>query len=242
MTHTTWLHWSGGKDSAYALYKFTQNENVAGLVTSLSTEFRRISMHGVREELLEAQASAIDLPLHKMFLPRDCSMQEYNELLAKEMATLKQLGATCCAFGDIYLEDLRAYRKKQMVDCQLATHFPIWKKEDTSTLARSIIDAGIKAIVVCISGKHFNKSFVGSEYDHAFLNDLPEGVDPCGENGEFHTFVYDAPNFETPVSIQIGDKVDKLYTPASNEDDSSECGAKPSWDTSFYFQDLVLDT
>lgn len=238
---TTWLHWSGGKDSAYALSKLSQQGKLGGLVTSLSSEFRRISMHGVKEELLEAQAAAIRLPLHKMFIPRDCSMQDYDQLLSSEMELLKSKGATCCAFGDIYLEDLRAYRQKQMDAVQLETTFPIWKEANTTVMAKRIIDSGIKAIVVCVNGKHFPKSFLGREFDIDFLNDLPQGVDPCGENGEFHTFVYDSPNFSSPIPIQLGEQVDKLYTPASEEDDEPECGAKPAWDTQFYFQDLHLD-
>ena len=241
MNDTTWLHWSGGKDSAYALSKLTQQGGqMAGIVTALSSEFRRISMHGVREELLEAQAEALGLPLHKILIPRDCNMEDYNTLIAAEMAEIKSMGATHCAFGDIFLEDLRAFREKQMDACQLETVFPIWKESDTATMAKSIIDSGVKAIVVCVSGKHFDRSFVGREYDHSFLKDLPECVDPCGENGEFHTFVYDSPHFSKPIPIVLGEKVDKLYTPASNEEDEPECGAKPAWDTEFIFQELGL--
>lgn len=240
MKKSNWLHWSGGKDSAYALYKLQQTNTVSGLVTSLSAEFRRITMHGVREELLEAQAKALNLPLHKMFIPKDANLEKYNALFLSEMNQLKIKGATSCAFGDIYLEDLRAYREKQMKPCQLDTDFPIWNEADTKTMARSIIQSGIKAIVVCVSGKHFDKSFVGRQYDLKFLDALPTAVDPCGENGEFHTFVYDAPSFSAPIPIQLGDKVDKLYTPSSKEDDAPECGAQPDWDTQFYFQDLRL--
>ncbi|MGJ8672310.1 ATP-binding protein [Rubritalea sp.] len=239
--HTTWLHWSGGKDSAYALTKLSQKEKLGGIVTSLSAEFRRISMHGVREELLDAQAEAIGLPLHKVLIPRDCNMQDYDQVLSTEMEHLKTMGATRCAFGDIFLEDLRAYRQKQMDAVKLETSFPIWKEADTRTMAKSIIESGIKAIVVCVNGKHFDKSFLGRKYDADFLNDLPSEVDPCGENGEFHTFVYDSPNFSSAIPIKLGEKVDKLYTPASNEEDEPECGAKPAWDTQFYFQDLLLD-
>lgn len=242
MNGSTWLHWSGGKDSAYALSKLAEDGQVAGIVTSLSSEFRRISMHGVREELLDVQADALGLPLQKIFLPRDCNMEYYNTIIAAEMAKLKALGATHCAFGDIFLEDLRAYRQKQMDACQLETVFPIWKEADTATMAKSIIASGVKAIVVCVSGKHFDSSFVGREYDLDFLNNLPDGVDPCGENGEFHSYVYDSPNFSQPIPIKLGQKVDKLYTPASNEEDEPECGAKPAWDTEFFFQDLQLST
>lgn len=242
MNDSTWLHWSGGKDSAYALSKLTQQGGqVGGIVTALSSEFRRISMHGVREELLDAQAESLGLPLHKIFIPRDCNMEDYGTMISREMAKLKTMGATHCAFGDIFLEDLKAYRQKQMDACQLETVFPIWKEADTASMARNIIDSGVKAIVVCVSGKHFDSSFVGREYDLDFLNDLPEGVDPCGENGEFHSFVYDSPNFSSPIPVKLGEKVDKLYTPASNEEDEPECGAKPSWDTEFFFQDLWLD-
>ncbi|MFC5050986.1 ATP-binding protein [Rubritalea spongiae] len=238
--NTTWLHWSGGKDSAYALTQLSKEKTPYGLVTSLSEEFRRVSMHGVREELLEAQAQALGLPLHKMFIPRDCSMQDYDQLLSSEMELLKSKGATHCAFGDIFLEDLRIYRQKQMDSVQLETTFPIWKEANTAIMAKRIIDSGIKAIIVCLNGKHFPKSFLGRKYDINFLNDLPPGVDPCGENGEFHTFVYDAPIFNSSIPIELGEKIDKLYTPASQEDDEPECGATPAWDTQFYFQDLYL--
>lgn len=242
MIDSTWLHWSGGKDSAYALSKLAQDNQLAGIVTSLSSEYRRISMHGVREELLEAQAEALGLPLHKIFIPRDCNLADYDAVLGSEMMALKAKGATHCAFGDIFLEDLRTYRQKQMDTCQLKTTFPIWKEADTATMARSIIDSGIKAIVVCVSGKHLNSSFVGRPYDHHFLNDLPDGVDPCGENGEFHSYVYDSPDFSLPIPVKVGEIVNKLYTPSSKEEDDPECGAKPAWDTEFLFQDLQLST
>ncbi|MEO1855818.1 MAG: ATP-binding protein [Rubritalea sp.] len=239
MNDSTWLHWSGGKDSAYALHKLTQQGGkLGGIVTSLSSEFRRISMHGVREELLEAQAAALRLPLQKILIPRDCNMEDYNSMISEEMAKLKAIGATHCAFGDIFLEDLKLYRQKQMDASQLETVFPIWKENSTATMAKSIIESGVKAVVVCVSGKHFDSSFVGRDYDLEFLNDLTEGVDPCGENGEFHTFVYDSPNFSQPIPVKLGEVVDKLYTPASNQEDEPECGAKPSWDTEFFFQEL----
>lgn len=243
MNDSTWLHWSGGKDSAYALSKLTQQGGeLGGIVTALSSEFRRISMHGVREELLEAQAESLGLPLHKIFIPRDCNMETYSAMISSEMAYLKTKGATRCAFGDIFLEDLKVYRQKQMNACQLEASFPIWKEADTATMAKSIIESGIQAIVVCVSGKHFDSSFVGRPYDFEFLNSLPEGVDPCGENGEFHSYVYDSPNFSQPIPVKLGEAVNKLYTPASEEEDEPECGAKPAWDTEFFFQDLGLDS
>ncbi|MFC4996072.1 hypothetical protein [Rubritalea tangerina] len=168
-------------------------------------------------------------------------MEDYNTLLLHEMNTLKQQGATTCAFGDIFLEDLKAFREKQMQQAQLQSSFPIWKQADTTTLAKTIIDAGIKAVLVCINGKFFDSTFLGREYDLDLLNDLPPGVDPCGENGEFHTFVYDAPHFSSPIPITLGAKVDKLYTPNSEESDEPECGATPAWDTTFHFQDLLLE-
>lgn len=197
-------------------------------------------MHGVREELLVQQAKMLELSLYQMFIPQNCNMPTYDALLKREMQKLKALGMTHCAFGDIFLEDLKAYRESQMKACETVTLFPIWKEADTTTLARRIIDSGIKAIVVCVSGKYFDASFAGREYNMDFLNDLPKGVDPCGENGEFHTFVYDSPQFKKTIPVRLGETVDKVYTPAKDESDTPSCGAEPSWDTSFYFKDLLL--
>jgi len=233
-----WMHWSGGKDSAYTLWKVLQDSpnSVGGLITSMSEEFRRVSMHGVREELLDAQASALGLPLHKLLIPKDASMADYGVMMQREMTALKEQGMSSCIFGDIFLEDLKAYRESEMTNCGLSCEFPIWKECDTATLAQKIIDSGVKAKIVCVSGKFFDSSFLGKDYDLDFLNNLPEGVDPCGENGEFHSFVYDSPLYHETIPVTLGEKVDRTYTPGGHDDEDCDCCK--TWDTEFYFQDL----
>lgn len=238
----TWFHWSGGKDSAYALWRLMQQQDVQGLVTSHSAAHKRVSMHGVPEELVDAQASALGLPLHKFYLPEGCSMDDYDAIIATEMTALKTQGATHCGFGDIFLEDLKTYREKQMLASGLECQFPIWKEADTTTLAQRIIDAGIEATVVCINSQKVPVELIGQRYDRDFLAALPESVDPCGENGEFHTFVHNAPNFSSPIPITLGEVMATSYKPADQEeaDDQARCGAKASWDTEFLFQSIAL--
>lgn len=238
----TWFHWSGGKDSAYALWRLMQQQEVHGLVTSFSGAHKRVSMHGVPERLVDAQALALGLPLHKFYLPEGCSMDDYDAIIAREMAALKTQGASHCAFGDIFLEDLKKYREKQIQAAGLECQFPIWQEADTTTLAERIIDAGIEASVVCINSKKVPAELIGQRYDRDFLAALPANVDPCGENGEFHSFVTHAPNFSAPIPITLGEVMATSYQPADQEeaDDKARCGAKASWDTEFLFQSLNL--
>lgn len=232
-----WMHWSGGKDSAYTLWRLEDSASVGGLITSMSEEFRRVSMHGVREALLDTQAEALGLQLKKLLIPKDASMEAYSAMMKREMGALRETGVETCIYGDIYLEDLRAYRESEMEACGLKCSFPIWKEADTATIARSIIDAGIKAKIVCVSGKFFDASYLGKDYDLDFLNSLPEGVDPCGENGEFHTFVYDSPSYKAPINVALGEIQGHSYTPGGDDDD---CDCCKTWDTEFLFQDLQL--
>ncbi|WP_018970410.1 hypothetical protein [Rubritalea marina] len=238
----TWFHWSGGKDSAYALWKLMQEREVHGLVTSHSSAHKRVSMHGVAEALVEAQATALGLPLHKFYLPEGCSMDDYDAILAREMGVLKAQGATHCAFGDIFLEDLKQYRERQMRALGLQCQFPIWLEAETSELAKRIIDSGIQATIVCINSEKVPAELIGQRYDHKFLTQLPDSVDPCGENGEFHSFVHHAPNFSAPIPITLGKIQSSSYKPADKDeqDDQARCGAKASWDTEFLFQDIQL--
>lgn len=196
-----------------------------------------MSMHGVREELLDAQAAALGLSLKKLLIPKDASMLAYSAMMQREMRTLREEGVETCVYGDIFLEDLRAYRESEMLDCGLQCSFPIWKEADTATIARSIIGAGIKAKIVCVSGKFFDESYLGRDYDLEFLNSLPEGVDPCGENGEFHTYVYDSPSYKAPINVTLGEIQGHSYTPGKNDEDCECC---KTWDTEFLFQDLQL--
>lgn len=224
----TYFNWSTGKDASLALYHLQKqgNLNIDLLLTSVNSHHNRISMHGLKRELLEAQAEAIGLPLKTIELPEQPTMEEYNELMGSTVNQLKSDGYTNCAFGDIFLEDLRAYREKQLdgIKC----HFPLWKR-DTTELLHEFMDLGFKAVVVCLNGELLDESFLGRELDHSFLADLPENVDPCGENGEFHTFCYDGPIFSKPVPFEFGEKILRRYKKPNGE---------PEEHTGFWFLDL----
>ncbi|MCH7534572.1 MAG: diphthine--ammonia ligase, partial [Bacteroidetes bacterium] len=206
------FNWSGGKDSAFCLHRLMQSDEfeITTLLTSVNAHFNRISMHGVRVDLLEQQAKSIGLPLYKLELPETPSMKEYEELMTAALNEIKSDGVTHSIFGDIFLEDLKVYREKQLKKIGLEAVFPIWKMP-TDQLVREFIDLGFKAVIVCHNDKYLDKSFSGRLIDHDFLNDLPDDVDPCGENGEFHSFVYDGPIFREPIEITIGEKVYKEY-------------------------------
>ena len=192
MAHKSFFNWSGGKDSSLALYHLLKDKDysVEKLLTNISGEFKRISMHGVREELLEQQADAIGIPLQKLVLSEQPSMAEYEKYMMNTMMQLQQEDFTHSAFGDIFLEDLKIYREAQLAKVGLTAVFPIWKR-NTTALIHEFIDLGFKTIVVCINEKYMDKSFCGRVIDESFIKDLPKDVDVCGENGEFHTFVFD---------------------------------------------------
>lgn len=235
------FNWSGGKDSALCLYHVLQQKNysIAYLLTTLSESTQRISMHGVRQELLERQAQSIGFPLKQVLLPGNASMSAYNRLMENSMRPLQEQGITHAIFGDINLQDLREYREKQLAQVSMEAVFPLWGRP-TGELVREFIALGFKAVVVCVNERLLDASFAGRELDKSFLQDLPAGVDPAGENGEFHTFVYDGPIFTSPVKFTAGEKVHKTYAPAADPDDN--CYAeenKPAFDTGFWFCDLL---
>ena len=178
-------------------------------MTSVSEEFRRVSHHGVRQELLEAQAEAIGLPLTKIYLPSGnstpCTNEIYEEIMARVMDQFRAQGVFTVGFGDLFLEDLRAWREANLARAGMRGVFPIWKR-DTRQLARQVIAMGFKAILSCVEGK-VGTGFAGRPYDDRLLNDLPEGIDPCGEYGEFHSFVYDGPCFRRPLAVTVGETV-----------------------------------
>ncbi|AIM59108.1 ATP-binding domain-containing protein [Cellulophaga lytica] len=239
--HKTYFNWSSGKDSALALYKMQRSNayKVDRLVTSVNSTFNRVSMHGLRLPLLEAQAKAIGLPLQTIMLNADVSMSSYNEVMKTTMQGLITEGYTHAVFGDIFLEDLKKYREDKLKEVGVKGVFPLWK-QDTKVLLKELVQLGFKAITVCVNAKLLDESFVGREVDESFFNDLPENVDPCGENGEFHTFVYDGPIFKQPVPFTVGEKVKKGYAPTTNKDDN--CFKKDedtTWDTSFWYCDLL---
>ncbi|MDN3665706.1 ATP-binding protein [Algibacter miyuki] len=219
--HKTYFNWSSGKDSAIALYYLLQNKDfsVQKLVTTVNSHYNRVSMHGLRTELLLAQTEALNIPAQVIELPEMPSMETYEAVMLKTVNTLKRDGFTHAAFGDIFLEDLRTYRENNLAKHGIKTVFPIWKK-DTKALLTEFLDLGFKTIIVCANSKYFGADFVGTIIDENFIDNLPEGVDPCGENGEFHTFCFDGPIFKNPISFTIGEKVYREYDTPKTDDDS----------------------
>lgn len=237
-----YLNWSSGKDAALSLYKLQQDSeySVEKIVTTVNTDFDRISMHGIRTELLIKQAENIGLPLHQIRLHGEVSMEEYNKVMEMETNKLLDEGFTHSVFGDIFLEDLKLYREKYLEEIGLQAVFPLWK-QSTEKLLEEFISEGFKAIVVCVNTNKLDRSFCGRMLDKDFLNDLPEDVDPCGENGEFHTFVFDGPIFKKPIDFKIGEMVEKSYKPAKESENNCFTGDQKSWDTSFVYCDLLLE-
>ncbi|MCK8520260.1 diphthine--ammonia ligase [Aquimarina sp. D1M17] len=239
--HKTYFNWSSGKDSSLALYYILQQKeyNISKLLTTVNKDYGRVSMHGLREELLDEQAVSIGIPIKKIKLPARVSMETYNEAMKNATASLQSDGYTHTVFGDIFLEDLRAYREQQLESAGLQTVFPLWKR-DTTELLKEFIDLGFKAITVCVNAKFLDDTFCGRVIDHDFLKELPSNVDPCGENGEFHTFVFDGPIFKKPIDFTIGEKVKRNYEPSDNDDDNCFTDEdKKNWDTSFWYCDLI---
>jgi uncharacterized protein (TIGR00290 family) len=235
-----YLNWSSGKDAAFALYSLQQKGGlkIGKLVTTMNTEVDRISMHGVRRELLEQQAKSIGLPLHQISLPGNVSMTTYNRIMQEQVELLKKEGYTHSVFGDIFLEDLKAYREEQLEKEGVTAVFPLWKR-DTRKLMQEFLEADFKAICVCVNAKVLDESFCGRIIDQNFIDSLPEGVDPCGENGEFHTFVFDGPIFRDPIKFKIGEKVQRSYQPSEKEEDNCFADEEKSWDTGFWYCDLI---
>ena len=239
MSFKSFFNWSGGKDSALALYHILKNKNysVDKLLTNINHQHRRISMHGVREALLEQQAAAIGIPLQKLLLADQPSMNEYENQMRRTLNDLQQQNFTHSVFGDIFLEDLKKYREEQLAKVGMTAIFPIWKR-DTTELLHEFIDLGFKTIVVCVNEKHLDKRFCGRIIDTNFINDLPRDVDVCGENGEFHTFVFDGPLFSRPVTFTKGEIVYRKYATKKNENDNCFQPTKAE-EYGFYFCDLL---
>lgn len=237
------MNWSGGKDSALALHKLQQSQDleIACLLTSISQKYQRISMHGVRSELLEIQAKSIAIPLVKMEIPDMPSMEVYEETMRKTLSDLKEEGITTSIFGDIFLDDLRLYRENKLAELNFKAVFPLWK-QPTDRLIREFLDLGFKTITICVNEKYLDKSFVGRVIDEEFLKDLPANVDPCGENGEFHTFVYDGPIFSHPIEFETGEIVLRKYEAPKSKDDSDQCFSNEKEDPEkygFWYCDLI---
>ncbi|MEH0156809.1 diphthine--ammonia ligase [Limibacter armeniacum] len=228
------FNWSGGKDSSLALYKTLQSKKYEALMmlTAMSEEYERISMHGVRGSLLRQQVAQIGLPLATLQLPTTLSMEEYDKQLAKKMQGFRDDGFTHSVFGDIFLEDLRQYREDKLALVDMKGDFPLWKIP-TDKLMDEFLDLGFKAVVVCINGSKLDKSFAGRVIDRDFVKDLPKDVDVCGENGEYHSFVFDGPIFNNPIPYEIGETVHKSYKKEEGDEIHKE------WQTEFYYTDIL---
>ena len=205
----TWLSWSSGKDSAWSLDVLRAGgTEVTALFTTVNAAFDRVAMHAVRRELLEAQARAAGLDLHAIEIPHPCPNADYERIVGAFVAGARAQGVEAMAFGDLFLADIRAYREGQLAGTGIAPLFPLWGR-DTRALAGEMVDGGLRAHVTCVDPGKLDRTFAGRSFDRAFLTDLPDGVDPCGENGEFHTFVSAGPMFRSPVAIRVGDAIER---------------------------------
>lgn len=201
----TLLSWSSGKDSAWALHVLRQRGDVelVGLFTTVNAQYERVAIHGVRQALLEAQARAADLPLHTLALPDPCSNADYEAVMERFVAQCRDAGVTQMAFGDLYLEDVRRYREDRLRGIGITPIFPLWE-QPTRELAEAMLGGGLKACLSCVDTQRLSADFSGRAFDHDLLAALPADVDPCGENGEFHTLVWDGPMFTQPLVLKRG--------------------------------------
>ncbi|MBC5838070.1 Dph6-related ATP pyrophosphatase [Flavobacterium muglaense] len=243
MKNKALFNWSSGKDSALALYKISQNPEfeINCLLTSVNQQFQRISMHGVRVALLHQQAESIGLPLEIMQIPEMPTMEVYEAVMQETLGKLKNQGVTHSIFGDIFLEDLRKYREDKLETIGFQGVFPLWKIP-THDLIQEFIFLGFKTIVVCVNERYLDKSFVGRIIDQDFINDLPDNVDVCGENGEFHTFTFDGPIFSKPIDFEIGEIVYRKYEKPEKEESSDtacDTSAPDAFDFGFWYCDLL---
>jgi uncharacterized protein (TIGR00290 family) len=236
MNDKAFMSWSGGKDSALALYKAQQSGvPVNTLVTTVNQSLNRVSMHGVRRELLQRQATSLHLPLTTIELPEVPDMQVYEEAVRQTNRNLKSSGITQGVFGDIFLEDLKQYRESLLEKDGLQCLFPLWGLR-SDEVVKQFLEAGFKAVVVCVNSAFLSEEFCGRLLDETFFNDLPSSVDLCGENGEYHSFVFDGPNFSDTVLYEKGERVFKEYPSPKQGDD---CFTQPQPLSGFYFCDLL---
>jgi uncharacterized protein (TIGR00290 family) len=207
---TAWMSWSTGKDSAYALHVAREELGVeiVALLTTVTADHDRVSMHAVRRELLEQQAERLGLPLEVAEIPTPCSNAEYERRISASLAEGRAAGLDRIVFGDLFLEDIRAYREDRLEGTGITPIFPLWQR-DTRSLAAEMLEVGIRARVTCVDPGQLDPAFVGREFDRAFLDDLPPAADPCGERGEFHTFAFDGPGFGAPIDVVTGDVVER---------------------------------
>ncbi len=210
MANRIWLWWSSGKDSAWALRTLNQDpaQQVEALVTSINADADRVAMHAVRRTLLEAQGEALGLPVVVAEIPYPCPNGAYEAAAARVIAQAEAAGVTHMAFGDLFLEDIRAYRETLLAESQIEPIFPLWQR-NTKDLATEMIEGGLEAFLTCVDPKALDPKLAGRRFDHQLLEELPASVDPCGENGEFHTFVTRSPDFSVDVPVSVGERVER---------------------------------
>lgn len=203
---TAWMSWSSGKDSAFALHRVCQDSDleVVGLLTTINAAADRVAMHAVRRVLLEAQAERLGLEVHAIEIPSPCPNEVYEATMAAAIEGAVREGVSRMVFGDLFLADIRNYRERMLAGSGIAPVFPLWE-QPTDALAREMCESGIRAVITCVDPRVLPPEFAGRSFDSDFLADLPESVDPCGERGEFHTFVWDAPAFSSPIPIEVGE-------------------------------------
>jgi uncharacterized protein (TIGR00290 family) len=234
------FNWSGGKDSALGLYHCLNDKDieVKYLLTTLSEQYKRISMHGVRKELLQLQTDNIGIKLKEIYLPESASLEIYDGIMKIAFEGLKDEGIEYSIFGDIFLEDLRKYREDKLAEVSMKGLFPLWQRPSREII-KEFIGVGFKTVIVCVDDQYLDKSFAGRVIDENLLNDLPENVDPCGENGEFHTFVFDGPIFKNRIDYELGEIVHKEYK-ATTKDIDDNNGGKENQDAVFWYRDILL--
>jgi uncharacterized protein (TIGR00290 family) len=234
------FNWSGGKDSALGLYHCLKDKDIdiKYLLTSLSEEYKRISMHGVRKELLQLQAENIGIELKEIYLPESASLEIYDGIMKIAFEGLKDEGIEYSIFGDIFLEDLRKYREDKLAEVSMKGLFPLWQRPSREII-KEFIALGFQTVIVCVNEKYLDKSFAGRVIDKIFLNDLPENVDPCGENGEFHTFVFDGPIFKKKIDYELGEVIHREYKSESgnvNDPDNDQ----EAHNNVFWYRDILI--
>jgi uncharacterized protein (TIGR00290 family) len=205
-----WLAWSSGKDSAWALHVMRQRADfeIVALLTTVNRTFERVAMHAVRESLLEIQAAAAGLPLVKVPIPFPCPNATYELAMSQAMERARSEGVWHVVFGDLFLQDIRAYREKQLASCGMTPVFPVWRS-DTRQLAEEMLAGGLSAYLTCVDPRKLDRSFAGRRFDAQLLADLPPGIDPCGENGEFHSFANEGPMFRQKIPVSVGEIVER---------------------------------
>lgn len=210
MAPKAFMSWSSGKDSAFALYEAQRSgmADIVGVLTTVNEVYDRVAMHGVRSALLDRQIAALGLPCIKVPLPSPCPNEIYEARMTEAVAQIKAQGVRHMVFGDLYLEDIRAYREEKLSASGMEGIFPLWKR-NTAALAGEMIDSGLVAHIVCLDPKRIDRKFAGRQFDRALLAELPPGIDPCGENGEFHTVVSAGPMFNKPIPITVGETVER---------------------------------